>query len=515
MILKTRLSGLLNLMIVCIFILSLTGCGQGPTAVPTASPTPVVTVEPTPTPTPTPVPTPRVITTIRSIFPVQQPRGIDAILAEVNKKLDESILTKLELSWSAPEKYDESIAAAAAAGTIDFFWLSSDKLAGYAANKLIAPIDAPMSEFGQAIYDNIGAALFDTMKIDGKLMGIPSSGNVPLCDTGNVITYREDLRLKYSLPKPDTIAGLEQYFKTIKDNEKDVLPVCGDSIATAVMKAFGQEDFLPGTGSSVAYAINVDNTVTAMAIQDAPSFKGAAAKVREWYEAGLLPKDTLGLTGINGLLSAGTAAATGGKAFSALEQQAAVSAKVPDAVLADQPFFGSAKYLSGNGSSALCLSQGSTNPGPVVKFWAWVLASQENYDLFCYGIEGTQYELADGRIVLLDDSYSAFPETIFNNMNYRRFPKGATDDYINTLKHWNDGAQTSPLDGFVFDAAAVKNELTKVKAVYAAYGPALNTGSAETAPLLLEFGAKLKAAGQDKIIAAAKAQIDAFLASRK
>jgi putative aldouronate transport system substrate-binding protein len=189
---------------------------------------------------------------------------------------------------------------------------------------------------------------------------------------------------------------------------------------------------------------------------------------------------------------------------------------VPGATLSCLPVAGSgAKYIKGNGGNALCLSSGSQYPERVVQFWDWVFADQANYDLICYGVEGKNYSLSGNRISFPGDSYKDSTALIFANANFMRFAPGTSDNTIEQIRQWNDGAEISPLTGFTFDGKNVQAELEKAKAVYAAYGKLLFTGSSDADALLAEFADRMKAAGQDTIVAEAQAQADAYLASKQ
>lgn len=503
------------------------GCGQSRQPLPSATAkaaaaTTAVTAAsaqqptPVPTPTPAPTPTPKLIVEIGGMFPGKQPAGLADVFAELNARLGRDISVKLKLSWAPAGSFDASLETALAAGTADFFRCDSGKLAGYAGKGLIAPLDDYMPQYGLALTQNLGAQFFDGMKIGGKLMGVPSASNVLLCGAGHVLAVREDLREKYSLPQLDSIANLELYFKTVKDSEPEVAPLICSGAAVAIMPAFGSEELLGGTGGSVAYKINSDNTVTCEPLQSAAAFKSAAAKLREWFVAGYIPFGTVDAKdGMAQLSSGKAAAAVSGSAAAALDAEAKAASAVPGAQLAGVPVLGSQKYMTSDGGSALCLAAASKSGAEVVQLWNWVYSSQENYDLICYGVEGKNYKLDGDRITVLDDSYKSFPAWIFSNMNFERFPPGVSDETIDTLRHWNDGAAASPLMGFAFDPSAVKAAVAKVQKVYDAYVPALNAGSADTTELLAEFGAMMKAAGQDAVVAEAQKQIDAFLAAAK
>jgi putative aldouronate transport system substrate-binding protein len=280
------------------------------------------------------------------------------------------------------------------------------------------------------------------------------------------------------------------------------------------MKKFGPEDFLGGTGSSVGYKINDDQSITLMPVQDMTSLNEANKKAREWFLAGYIPKDILNIGDVNSRLLAGATALTNGAALTASEQQGAMSTNVPGAILDNQPFFGDKKYIANNGGNALYLTSVSKHADKVVQFWSWVFSSQENFDLYNYGIEGVNYELKDNRVAFLDDGYTTFPGWMFKNMNFLRFPEGITDEYIDRMKKWDEGAEISPLMGFTFNPENVTTELAQVNSVWNAYSKTLESGIVDPVKLMPEFIEKIKAAGQDKILQEAQKQVDAFLAAK-
>lgn len=502
----------ITLLMALLLAAGLSACGPSLTEAPAPTPTPT----PTPTPAPTPTPTPTPVVTIYGVFPGEAPAGLGDVFTVLNEKLLQDISTKLELSWVAADKYGESIAAAATGQNLDFFRCDSSELADYAGKRLIAPLDEWMPEYGQDILKNIDGKLFDTMKIGGKLMGVPGAGNTPLAGGGLAFIYREDLRIEYGLPEMAALGNIEQYLGAIKEKDSAIAPLSSGDAALAIMRMLGAESLLGGAGGSVAVSIGADGAATCAPVQDSESFKNAVAKARAWYKAGWLPKDVVSLADPQGKVASGGAAATFGSALSVSSLQEAVSENTPGASLACVPLAGpGARYIEGNGGSALCVASGSKYPDRVVAFWNWVYAAQANYDLVCYGVEGRNYSLSGDGITFIGDSYKGFPSGMFANANYMRFAPDLPKDTIEKIKRWNDGAEASPLGGFVFDGTKVQAELDKAKAVYAAYGKLLFTGSSDAAALLTEFGAKLKAAGQDKIVAEAQAQANAYLVDRK
>lgn len=111
----------------------------------------------------------------------------------------------------------------------------------------------------------------------------------------------------------------------------------------------------------------------------------------------------------------------------------------------------------------------SENIDRTMKFLDWIFASQENNDLFHYGIEGEDYELnEDGTITILSpDNMYSFPgyELCWNPMYYH--PNSSLGEYLE-YDQWSrdqDNFQAHPLLGFIFNP----NETTELSTSLAAY----------------------------------------------
>ncbi len=111
----------------------------------------------------------------------------------------------------------------------------------------------------------------------------------------------------------------------------------------------------------------------------------------------------------------------------------------------------------------------SENIDRTMKFLDWIFASQENNDLFHYGIEGEDYELNDdGTITVLNpaNKYN-FPgyQLCWNPMYYHT--NSSLGEYVKN-DQWarnQDNFQPNPLLGFIFNP----NESTELSTAMAAY----------------------------------------------
>jgi putative aldouronate transport system substrate-binding protein len=175
-------------------------------------------------------------------------------------------------------------------------------------------------------------------------------------------------------------------------------------------------------------------------------------------------------------------------------------------------------------NNALFFNANGANPIKALKFWEWVHKSQDNYDLFIYGIKGRDYTLtSDGAVQLpagvnLDDSpylgwhgqWAAWwpelsrPEVTDEPGWMKKLIKGT---YINEKNY--------PTMGFSPNTEAFKNELAQRLALRADFGTKLEFGVVDPDVELKNYLDKQKAAGSDKILAELQKQMDAWNSANK
>ncbi len=93
---------------------------------------------------------------------------------------------------------------------------------------------------------------------------------------------------------------------------------------------------------------------------------------------------------------------------------------------------------------------------------------------------------------------------------------GQSADVWEETRQINENAYRSPIMEFSFDKSSVEAELTNLSAIRTEYNNILSWGlAADPEAFLRERNEKLKAAGEDKVIAEINAQLAAFIESQK
>ncbi|MGM9605332.1 MAG: DUF3502 domain-containing protein [Faecousia sp.] len=84
-------------------------------------------------------------------------------------------------------------------------------------------------------------------------------------------------------------------------------------------------------------------------------------------------------------------------------------------------------------------------------------------------------------------------------------------DYWDRFAAYYDAAEALPYGGFIFDSSELDTESAALANVYAEYAFNLMSGAVDPEAVLPEFLSKLEAAGINEFVAAAQAQLEAYM----
>jgi putative aldouronate transport system substrate-binding protein len=270
-------------------------------------------------------------------------------------------------------------------------------------------------------------------------------------------------------------------------------------------------------GRGVAYLDPTDTAMKALSFYESDIFKNLVNLKRKWYEMGLLPKPNQ-IKDQEVAFSSGQLGAIWSVVLKTTERIDAFKKASPDARIEDvflnpdKP-----KYIYEAASNLLSLFSTSQSPKQAIAFVDWFRSSQENYDLMSYGAKDVNYKL-DGNAVIIDgiDADKGYNQIYWawDDINFKRFSKEITPEYVERLKNWDKDAVAVPSLGFKFDVEPVKAEIAQINALEEEYAvPALN-GYTAYDEFFPDFQKKLKSAGLDKVLAEMQRQLDEFKAAK-
>ncbi len=452
-----------------------------------------------------------------------QPPEQNEVLAEINKRSEQELNINLKVQYIPWADYQEKIKVMAAGGTpIDIYLDFFGNLSSAASRKQAIPLNELLDKYGQDLKKVIPQADFDGLSIDGKIYGVPAV--YPRAEIGNVVIIRKDLREKYGLPEITTLNQFEQYLDAVKNNEPGMTPLVanqgrfGSAIAREVYD--GKMWFSWGSDTQHPYTIDI-NTKPYKVVNnfETDGFKQMMDWGRKAYSNGWFAKDILMEKNDQTNFTSGKAGAVPGDLFSMSNMVPQLEKNIPGAKLEmvmykkDQPLTNTAPT---NNYSAI--SATSAHPERAMMFLNWLLKSQENYDLFMYGIKEKHYTLKGDLIELPEGTdlanrpYNPTPWFIYN-MKYQRALTTDPVEFSDALQFWKTAKiENNPLMNFSFNADPVKTENAQIQKVVQELAMPVFTGVLQSDADYQKLLDQLNKAGIQKVLAEAQKQLDEYIA---
>ena len=162
------------------------------------------------------------------------------------------------------------------------------------------------------------------------------------------------------------------------------------------------------------------------------------------------------------------------------------------------------------------ISSTSEDPESGLKFLNWLYGSEENHNLFHYGIEGTHFNMVgDHRIEQTKneagDILYQMDTWMSGYLPYMAYSSNSTDNYIDYMTFKADNYVISPAAGFIFDASPVQSELTNLQTEIIASIYPIKFGMVSYDDGIEDAVSKLKAAGLDAYLEEFRTQFAAYL----
>lgn len=450
------------------------------------------------------------------------------ILAKLNEKLKASINTTIEvkyidwgdiatkypLLWSSGEDFDMAYVSSTA--NVPYATLvKQDAL--YDLTDMVAKYTPDLNT---ALADK-----WDSMKVDGKIYGVPTSYSEY---TSYGFVTRKDLMDKYSVSSISSIADMEKYMDAAVADGWTPLNgssnLANDLYRTFVGTTAGWLN-APGIQASELYlAADKDDTSKIFHPAFTDEFEAFAVKMNEWAQKGYWSKDILSSSQddkdnfYNGLSAAYISHQPDwtGNYGNQLTKLPGVETEFycfPEA---------NGKIVKASGvGNATAISKNSKYPERALMVIEKLMTDKECYDLFQYGIEGKEYEVVDGKI----QQPAAFDATKdaggFSAWAFRtdalNIPAATEDPRRYTLNdEWSKVAIEDPFVGFTFDSSSVSSELSAIANVDAQLGIQILLGKTSQDPkdAVAEYRKQLEAAGIDKVLEEVNKQWTAYNASK-
>lgn len=454
------------------------------------------------------------------VVPGDEPKDLAGGEAAVNEKLaTDQVGVALDLKYIPWDAWDQKINLMLSTGDkFDAFQVMNDRvsLSNYASRGALTDITDLLQQYGSNILNekNNPDIMLKSVEINDRMYAIPAYWVESALDPE--IEIRKDILDKYNLPVPTTFEELTDEYETVMASwegaQKPYLP-------TEAMSNFGMNQKTYDEWPFVVYdqIFYVDQSGSVKNFYETDVFKQNAENAKLWFDKGLISPDILTTTSDQkaNQLNSGDWFVLGGTIGSITN----LKTNYPDITVDDLislDFAPDKPRVRPYGTRNMnAVPASSEHPEATVKFFNWILESQENYDLFMYGREGTDYETTGDRTMsaIIDPSTNAAPyyfsDWMAGNINFIRYSDSAPTATIQSLYTINQDAVEGYAAMFTFDASAVQTQYTDVQTQISAVIKPIASGVMDYDSNIDSALQALKAAGVDDLIAEFQKQLDA------
>jgi putative aldouronate transport system substrate-binding protein len=405
----------------------------------------------------------------------------------------------------------------------------------------LRPLEPYMDQYPN-IVKAIGAPVIEFNYMLGHLYGLPTGFYVGGGASG--VVYRKDLLDKYGLPEPKNLDDLEVFLAEVKKSEPDMIPFGADDTFNAGYMSGPWRKWLPRMhpynpgGAMIGGAVEdgITSPPKYIAGEDAEGATIAYERARDWYEKGWVNKNVLQLKveqTVEELFNPGKCAALAyneAAIKAELTIQPGLQSFVPTGKAAgfavEGPMEGATLQFSllkqwNFQVFNSHMPEEDTHAG--LKYFDWLLGSQDNIDLYLFGVDGVNYKKLDNL------KYADLPG-VDGTTNYRRrwyvagvpgqferVPEAASENHLKTLAYITnlDNYMPNPLEKFEPDRKPMETELAQLTAASKEYSLPLVAGQVDVKEGFDKLTKALKDAGRDKVMTEFQKQLDQWAADNK
>lgn len=477
-----------------------------------------------------------------------QPKDMQVILDEFEKRTKDSLNTKLNIQWNPLSDHKQKVKLMMAAGEEMDFVFEAD----FVSLKELVPQGAYAQldkYFNNDAYPGLKKAfppefVEANKRYDGHLYTIPFTQY--FFDI-NAVYLRKDLREKYGLPPINSYADLQKFYDKVLENEKGITPLAlqgnrGYQDITGVDNVNPDMPTLRPVGivkdwpiwarlsddlKKVEDIVMLGDPASEWAKLPAPynTMKTTFPQYDKWAEwSKYLEKDIISQKDAGAYFMSGKAASYYSTLAAYAKDRKKLQETIPGADLEMFVLNPKAREMKPQAigvdykaNNNIAIPANSKNIDRTMKFFDWLLSSKENHDLFEYGIPGKHWEaVGDNQIKLLDDSKNYnFPgyELTWNPAMIRL--NSNLDEKAKKYFEYSAKADTYYLSGlrkFQFDNTNFKSEYANVSSKVDPFSQLLKAGQIKDwEAQSTKLKGELDALGMDKLRVELKKQLQAYL----
>lgn len=411
---------------------------------------------------------------IKIMMPGDRDADFDLVREEAERRMAEDGLNytidAVFIPWSdLANKTQVTLASGEQVDLIfDAPWLHMSQMI---AEGYYEPLDDLIAEHGPNLMRVRPDVMWEANSFGGKIMGIPMGA---YHNSGRTFHYRADLAEELGFDSIESYDELVDFMYEVKSEYPDMIPftthpTAVDMSMTQVRIQYDYDLQVQYTGvlpqSLVLTYMHNDGKVYNLFDQMPSKILSYVQETRRLYEDGIINPDLAAGMDHNEMLRNGRAAVIVSNDLKLnLDAQRQLQDAVPGARLdyftlyEFEPGANIASFIQGNFQCVPVISESKVE---AIKFLNWTNASQENYDLLAYGIEGTHFEpVGDDQYETLKP-YRWFPYAWVWNPVHDRIDAALPERDKEAAAFTQDASNFTPsvLLGFSFDASPVQNEI--------------------------------------------------------
>lgn len=409
--------------------------------------------------------------TITMLLPGYEPDGWKDVKKALEQKLEPTLNVKLNFQWTTEGSYKEKLKYIEEHGnTLDALVVSKDSnqddMQQMLNDGMIKDITPYLEKDGKRLREVYSTEELANVMYNGKIAALPA--HFPR--SNRVIFSISETMLKY-LYFDDGTTSDNIKISNLEDALRFVLETDGAPLMTdlTTLPFFAEPAGYVNIGYGLVYKID-DPEIKIIPGEKTEEFKAGVKVINDlqrdgkcnanyWYQDGsgtLVPHETLNdyfSRNYNGFFFC---------TYDELQNYTHFMGFQNDAfritpIIRDKP-----STISLN-TEGIAIYKGSKHADRVVQFLQWLQTSEENYDLFMYGIQGTYYNLESGKLSFPRNKnryYGWDGSKAFLNIDFMREEAYDKDGYKEEYKDIVlKQSKYPPTTGFHIDISKIENQL--------------------------------------------------------
>lgn len=356
---------------------------------------------------------------------------------------------------------------------------------------------------------------WQTSTVGGKNYALPVNKEIA-AQTG--LEFNKTLvdKYKFDLTTVKSLADLEPMLKVIKEKEPSVNGI--EPQRTLISNYLTMNDDSVSQGLAILPHDSKDNLFVSPV--DNHNYVDMVNVMRKYFLAGYIRKDAATVTDP-------TPDRKAGKSF-VMFDSLKPGKDVETATLVGYPVvqvnFGT-PFTGTNDTTGCMMSipKAAKDPARVLMFMDKMYTDEKLINLIDYGIEGTHYVKKGDKVIDFapateggkKSGYNPGTPWMFGDQFKSYLFTNEDPNKWTAFKAFNDSAKQKVDAGFAFDDESVKNQVAACTNIFKEFDPSLNVGSVDPTEYLAKFKEKLKAGGEDAILAAVNKQYKEWQATKK